>query len=89
VSPYFFLWTLNAVTVYYTDAQKAMHRSLLSSVRETTRANGSSAALEAFAQSHAGEVLMYGMSLSKQFLDPAHYPQDLEVRNNHKPFVYR
>lgn len=42
-----------------------------------------------FTKSFAGKPLLYGICLQKQHVDPIHYPKKLEVRNAHRPFLYR
>ncbi len=84
---------------YYTPSQQDLHRqfytALHSDIIQDISNDGpkkdqmQGSAVDRFLTDHAGEILMYGASLSKQYLDPAHYPQDLEIRNNHKPFLYR
>jgi hypothetical protein len=44
--------------------------------------------MDRFSYETAGEPIMYGICLQKQYLDPSHYPKMLEVRNGFRPFLY-
>lgn len=97
VSPYFFTWASAAVRKYYSaggSGQLDAHRELLAAVRRQISANdadsgdAASSPMNAFAERFAGEPLLYGVCLQKQHLDPQRYPQRLEVRNGHRPFLY-
>lgn len=100
MSPFFFLWTLNALRKYYTHEQQQAHTDLLYLVRSHIAINGSRPLLETgethpytyleqYANAHAGDPVMYGICTSKCILDPSHYPTAFEARNNHQPFLQR
>lgn len=48
----------------------------------------SSPHLDEFVLKYAGHPLLYGICLQKQHLDTFHYPQKLEIRNFHRPYLY-
>ena len=95
MSPYFFTWASAAVRKYYAaeSSQLNAHRQLLAAVRRQIAANvidpeDLSSPLSEFARLFAGEPLLYGVCLQKQHLDPQRFPQQLDVRNGHRPFLY-
>jgi hypothetical protein len=42
-----------------------------------------------YTNAFAGKPVLYGICLQKQHLDAIHYPKRLEVRNSHRPYLYR
>jgi hypothetical protein len=45
--------------------------------------------IDEFVARHGGLPLQYGICLAKQREDFYHYPHELDIRNGHKPFLYR
>jgi hypothetical protein len=97
VSPYYFQSATRAVEKYYVRDvnQRRLHRQLLRAVRtedpkESDPAEESPVTpLQRFAERAAGKPLLYGVCLQRQYLDANHYPRQLRVRNDHRPFLYR
>jgi hypothetical protein len=95
----FFRWVVQAADLYYTSAQIIRHRSLLTAVRQHISTNTpchqqssspvNSSILDAFSFSTSDDPVIIGFSLAKQTLDPAHWPIQLQINNNHYPFLYR
>ena len=100
MSPYFFLWSKLATDKYYAgdSAQQEAQLRFLSAIESFVAVNGSAryfegtqykSPLDHYLLSHAGEVLMTGVCLQKQFLDPYRSTQQLEIRNGFQPFLHR
>lgn len=74
VSPFFFKWSSQAVSTYYTSTQREHHYSLLMAVRAQISANRSSenngdefhSPIDRFAAETSGHPVLYGICLQKQ-----------------------
>lgn len=104
MSPYFFTWAAAAVHTYYVEEQLESHRRLLEAVRtliaqsDTQAARNATSdgshrsdetALDEFARLFAGQPVIYGVCLQHQHVDLQRFPQTLDIRNGHRPFLYR
>ena len=93
VSPYFFVWAMQAAHKYYgtSKATRHAHLDLYASVlKHLASADNSStqSAIRDYARRHAGRPVVYGICLQRQQLDPAHYPRRLRIENGFRPYLY-
>lgn len=98
VSPFFFLWIVRSTNAYYSQSQKELHEKLNEAIKldildnpiSSTHSNNlTTHHIDKFYQDNIGNILIFGISLSKQYFDAAHHPIELEIRNQYSPFLYR
>ena len=68
------------------DPQEVMNCILTAA---NTRSSEICSALDAFVQQYGGLPLQYGICLANMWGDFYHYPEELDIRNGHNPFLYR
>ena len=89
VSSLFFQWAAKAAASYYNGPQKSIHRKFLNLIQRSKFSKSYDVHLSSFIEDYSGDIILSGICLQRQAVDPTHYPKFLRVKNNFRPYLHR